>query len=112
MITGKLSVFIKHTRPVLRIMIFFISPADLLDYATNQNFKNKDFSFQIESSLNSFWETGGELVNTGSGTFWSQSPENEKAAPESDSETADSKDINGGADGARTRDLQRDRLAF
>jgi hypothetical protein len=53
-----------------------------------------------------------ELENTESGTFWSQSPENEKAALEDDSETIDSKEINGGADGARTRDLQRDRLAF
>ena len=53
-----------------------------------------------------------ELENTASGTFWSQSPENEKAANEAASETTDNKEINGGADGARTRDLQRDRLAF
>jgi integrase len=39
-------------------------------------------------------------------------PENEKAVPTDGSETADSKNVNGGADGARTRDLQRDRLAF
>ena len=38
--------------------------------------------------------------------------ENEKTANEAASETTDSKEINGGADGARTRDLQRDRLAF
>ena len=38
--------------------------------------------------------------------------ENEKAADEAASETTDSKEINGGADGTRTRDLQRDRLAF
>lgn len=37
---------------------------------------------------------------------------NEKAAPRGDSETVDNKEINGGADGTRTRDLQRDRLAF
>jgi integrase len=38
--------------------------------------------------------------------------ENEKTADEAASETTDNKEINGGADGARTRDLQRDRLAF
>jgi len=45
-------------------------------------------------------------------TFSSPQPENEKAAPTDDSQTTDSKDINGGADGARTRDLQRDRAKF
>ena len=54
----------------------------------------------------------GKLLEELEGTNWDTSPENEKAAPENDSETADSKEINGGADGARTRDLQRDRLAF
>jgi Phage integrase family len=39
-------------------------------------------------------------------------PENEKAARDAASETTDNKAINGGADGTRTRDLQRDRLAF
>jgi len=53
-----------------------------------------------------------ELENCDSGTFWSQSPENEKVAPKDDSETTDNKEVNGGADGTRTRDLQRDRLAF
>ena len=53
-----------------------------------------------------------ELENTDFGTFWSQSSENKKAAPTDGSKTADSKDVNGGADGVRTRDLQRDRLAF
>ena len=37
---------------------------------------------------------------------------NEKAVHKDGSETADNKKINGGADGTRTRDLQRDRLAF
>ena len=37
---------------------------------------------------------------------------NEKVAPKDDSEITDNKEINGGADGTRTRDLQRDRLAF
>ena len=36
---------------------------------------------------------------------------NEKAAQADGSQTID-KEINGGVDGARTRDLQRDRLAF
>ena len=51
-----------------------------------------------------------KVANTG--TFWSQSPENEKSRPMDDSENTDNKKINGGVDGARTRDLQRDRLAF
>ncbi len=38
--------------------------------------------------------------------------ENEKSRSKSDSETTDYREINGGADGTRTRDLQRDRLAF
>ena len=38
--------------------------------------------------------------------------ENEKVAQKDDSETTDNKEINGGADGTRTRDLQRDRLKF
>ena len=53
-----------------------------------------------------------ESNSSDSGTFWATSPENEKVAPKDDSETTDSKGINGGADGTRTRDLQRDRLAF
>jgi hypothetical protein len=39
-------------------------------------------------------------------------PENEKSSFETELETADSKNVNGGADGARTRDLQRDRAKF
>ncbi len=56
----------------------------------------------------------GKLMNEleENGTFLTQQRENEKAATMGDSETTDSKEINGGADGTRTRDLQRDRLAF
>lgn len=46
------------------------------------------------------------------GTFLGTLPKNEKAAQQDSSENTDSKEINGGADGTRTRDLQRDRLAF
>ena len=52
------------------------------------------------------------LDSEDSGTFWSQSAKNEKAAQKDGSESIDDKAINGGADGTRTRDLQRDRLAF
>ena len=45
-------------------------------------------------------------------TILSTASENEKAATEATSETTDSKDVNGGADGTRTRDLQRDRAKF
>ena len=45
-------------------------------------------------------------------TILSPTSEDEKVAQTGDLETTDSKEINGGADGARTRDLQRDRLAF
>ena len=44
------------------------------------------------------------------GTFLGTLPKNEKVAQSDDSETTDSKEINGGADGTRTRDLQRDRF--
>ena len=56
----------------------------------------------------------GKLVDELEGmcTFSSPTSENEKAATEATSETTDNKEINGGADGTRTRDLQRDRLAF
>lgn len=37
---------------------------------------------------------------------------NEKVAQTDDSQTTDNKEDNGGVNGARTRDLQRDRLAF
>ena len=53
-----------------------------------------------------------ELSNKDSGTFWATLPENEKAAEDAALETTDIKENNGGADGTRTRDLQRDRLAF
>ncbi len=54
----------------------------------------------------------GKLLEELEGTNWGTSPENEKAAPKDGSETTDNKKVNGGADGTRTRDLQRDRLAF
>ena len=56
----------------------------------------------------------GKLVEEleGMATKMATSPENEKSSSETNSETADFIDINGGADGTRTRDLQRDRLAF
>jgi hypothetical protein len=37
---------------------------------------------------------------------------NDESRQNDGSETTDNKEVNGGADGARTRDLQRDRLAF
>ena len=54
----------------------------------------------------------GKLTEELEGTFWGTSPKNEKSRASGDSETTDNKEINGGADGTRTRDLQRDRLAF
>ena len=45
-------------------------------------------------------------------TILSPTSENEKTANKAASESIESIDVNGGADGARTRDLQRDRLAF
>ncbi len=54
----------------------------------------------------------GKLLEELEGTNWGTGAENEKAAPKDGSETTDNKEINGGADGTRTRDLQRDRLAF
>jgi hypothetical protein len=49
-----------------------------------------------------------KLEDTNSGT----KVKNEKSRQNDGSENADNKEINGGADGTRTRDLQRDRLAF
>lgn len=65
------------------------------------------FSQQTTESM-----IAGKLVDEleGKGTFLGTLPENEKVAQTDDSQTADSKEINGGADGVRTRDLQRDRL--
>ena len=54
----------------------------------------------------------GKLLEELEGTNWGTSPENEKTADEDGLENTDNKGINGGADGTRTRDLQRDRLAF
>ncbi len=53
-----------------------------------------------------------ELKNNDPGTFWPQSPENEKVACVGDPKTTDNKDDNGEVDGARTRDLQCNRLKF
>ena len=47
-----------------------------------------------------------------SDTFRLQSPESEKTANEGGSENIDNKDDNGGGDGTRTRDIQRDRAKF
>ena len=47
-----------------------------------------------------------------SGRFWGTLDENEKSHLDDDSKTPGFIDDDGGADGARTRDLQRDRLAF
>jgi hypothetical protein len=54
----------------------------------------------------------GKLVEELEGTNWDTSPENEESRQNDGSENADNKEINGGTDAARTRDLQRDRLKF
>ena len=54
----------------------------------------------------------GKLLEELKDTFWSPRKENEKAVLSDSSEPIDSIDDSGGADGTRTRDLQRDRLAF
>ncbi len=54
----------------------------------------------------------GKLMDELDGTKRATLLENEKSRDTRDSETTDSKLISGGADGTRTRDLQRDRLAF
>jgi hypothetical protein len=53
-----------------------------------------------------------ELDSGDSGTFWATSPQNDESRQNDGSKSTDSKVINGGADGARTRDLRRDRLKF
>ena len=45
-------------------------------------------------------------------TNWGTGAENEESRQDDGSESTDSKGINGGADGTRTRDLQRDRAKF
>ncbi len=45
-------------------------------------------------------------------TNWDTGEQNEESRAGDDSGTIDNKLISGGADGTRTRDLQRDRLAF
>ena len=54
----------------------------------------------------------GRLLKELEGTNWGTGVENEKTADADGLENTDNKDVNGGADGTRTRDLQRDRLAF
>jgi integrase len=54
----------------------------------------------------------GKLLEELEGTNWGTGDQNEESRQNDGSESADSKEINGGADGTRTRDLQRDRLAF
>ncbi len=48
----------------------------------------------------------------GMGTFLGTSSEKDESRQKAASQTTDNKKVSGGADGARTRDLQRDRLAF
>jgi hypothetical protein len=57
-------------------------------------------------------QIAGKLSQELKGAFWGTVDENEKAAHKDGLEITDNKEINGGTDGARTRDLQRDRLAF
>jgi hypothetical protein len=45
-------------------------------------------------------------------TFWAQVDENEKSHLDDDSKTHGFIDDSGGADGTRTRDLQRDRAVI
>ena len=54
----------------------------------------------------------GRLTEELEGTFWGTVDEKEKSHLDDDSKTPGFIDDNGGADGTRTRDLQRDRLAF
>ena len=77
-----------------------------------ERYKHLSPEFSRQTSDLIAGKLGEELKTTDFGTKWSQSPENEKSSSGDDSETADSKEINGGADETRTRDLQRDRLAF
>ena len=53
-----------------------------------------------------------ELDSGEFGTKRATAPENEKSRQNDGSKNTDNKEISGGTDGARTRDLQRDRLAF
>lgn len=54
----------------------------------------------------------GKLVEEleGMGTKMATSPEMQESRQNDGSESADNKEISGGTDGARTRDLQRDRI--
>ena len=53
-----------------------------------------------------------ELESNDSGTFWSPSAENEESRQSGGFQNPDSTGFSDGADGARTRDLQRDRTKF
>ncbi len=64
--------------------------------------KSKQLGFDLVALLmRSIW-----------GTFLGTVDEKEKSHLDDDSKTPGFTDDNGGADGTRTRDLQRDRLAF
>ena len=56
----------------------------------------------------------GKLMDEleGLATKTATTPENDETADDGGLQTTDNKGINGGADGTRTRDLQRDRLKF
>ena len=54
----------------------------------------------------------GRLTEELEGTFWGTAGKNKKAAPNDGPVNTGFIGFSGGADGARTRDLQRDRLAF
>ena len=53
-----------------------------------------------------------ELDSGEFGTKRATSPETEESRPEGGSQASVDEGLSGGTDGARTRDLQRDRLAF
>jgi hypothetical protein len=54
----------------------------------------------------------GKLLEELGGTKRDTVTQNDESRPKDGSQTTDNKEINGGVDGARTRDLQRDRLKF
>ena len=69
-----------------------------------------EFSRQITElmagKLMNKWDTGDF------GTKRAKSSETQESHPEGGSQTSINEGFSGGTDGARTRDLQRDRLAF
>ncbi len=54
----------------------------------------------------------GKLVNELEGTNWGTGGETQESRTEGGSLSSTNEGFSGGTDGARTRDLQRDRLAF